>query len=223
MHSDRTIDKADPCKAEAYATHVAACRGCFACQGVVNPLGCSHPSPWAQKMGSLDARVVVVGKDFSSARRMRERKDWCEPDPKFPVNAHLPKLLKTARLGERDVYLTNAILCLKEASTSASLQSQWIENCAPLLRRTIEIIAPQAVVALGKDPWCALGHLVAGLPDWATQLGREPVIRPGAPALFAMGHPGYWGTKNRPAEQQEEDWRRLGDWLSAQSGAPVAA
>ena len=104
---ESTVDAPSQSTADDYAVHVANCRACERC-GLTNFKGCAHPSPWALWMGSRNARVVIVGQDFSGADRA-----WREPRLDLPTNRNLCDLVRSAGLdGRRDVYLTNAILCL---------------------------------------------------------------------------------------------------------------
>jgi uracil-DNA glycosylase family 4 len=204
------VDISSPANAEAYAAHVAACRACTRC-GLTNIAGCAHPSPWAMWMGALDARVVVVGQDFSGTDQ-----GWREPQLDLPTNVNLRHLMRTAGLGEGEVYLTNAILCLKPGGTSAPVRGAWVRNCSGLLRETIRIVAPDAVAALGAVAWRALGYVFeVRLPALGTSVGRRPVSVPGGPSLFAFNHPGGLGLVRRRLAEQSRDWQRFGRWLSA--------
>ena len=199
-------------KIEAYEAHVLACRTCARCQGTINLSASVHPSPWASLMGSLDAHVVVVGQDFACIDNPRT-----EPDPSLPTNRNLRQLIRAADLEERDIYLTNAMLCLKPGSMSAPVRSEWVRNCSSLLRRTIQIVSPKAVAALGAVAWRSLGHVFAiPLPPLADSVGREPIPTCAGPSLFAFNHPGGLGLVRRSLDKQSDDWRRLGRWLSTQ-------
>jgi uracil-DNA glycosylase family 4 len=196
--------------AENYAIHVANCRACALC-GLTNLKGCEHPSPWALWMGSHNARVVIVGQDFSGSDQA-----WREPKLDLPTNRNLLGLIQAAGLdGQRDVYLTNAILCLKDGKTSDPVRGAWVRNCAPLLRRTIDIIAPVAVAALGGVAWRALRYAFhRRLPPLSSSVGQKPVTVPAGPALFAFNHPGGLGLVRRPLTAQTKDWESFGDWLA---------
>ena len=201
----------------AYQAHVLSCRACNVC-GLKNLSGCAHPSPWANWMGSLSARVVVVGQDFSGTDR-----EWREPKLDLPTNQNLGKLIRAAGLGPQDVYLTNAILCLKPGGTSDRVRPEWVRNCASLLRETIKIVAPAAVAALGGVAWRAVAHAFdLRLPPLSESVGAGPAPVPGGPTLFAFNHPGGLGLVRRPFARQADDWRRLGDWVRA-APTPVRA
>lgn len=177
-----------------------------------------HPSSWARLFGSTSAPVVVVGKDFSSSGRFFKRpRDWFEPDPAFATNDNLRELATTAGMDPaRDLYLTNAVLCLKPGGTSAPLRTPWIRNCSSLLSRTVKLIRPRAVVALGEDAWRALGFAFGrDLERWRQRVGGAPEPACGdRPALFCFGHPGTRGRSNRKRADQQRDWCNLHEWLS---------
>jgi DNA polymerase len=168
-------------------------------------------------IGSLDARVVIVGQDFAAADWKPGAKPWPDPDPKLPTNINLRKLIRAAGLEERDVYLTNAVLCLKHGDRmSAPVQAGWARNCSPLLRGTIDLVAPEAVAALGGVAWRAVGLAFdVRLPPLKESAGREAVRAEGHPALFAFNHPGGLGLVRRPLITQVGDWQMLGRWLAA--------
>src|SRR3954447_18208235 len=111
-------------KEEAYARLVADCRACRACSGVENVGDPRHPSPWAEWRGALDADLVIVGQDFSSNRRKRgPNRRW---DPDIPTNKNLDRFLAAAEIEPDRVYLTNAMLCLKEGERlSAPVHAAW--------------------------------------------------------------------------------------------------
>jgi uracil-DNA glycosylase family 4 len=198
----------------AYAQHVADCRACTRCgTDALNPKSggfAMHPSPWAMLRGDLDAEVVVVGQDFAC-----QEQPYDAPNPELPTNKNLARLIAAA--GARRVYLTNAVLCLKPGVMSAAVPSAWVKHCASHLRRTIEIIQPLAVAALGAVAWRATCRAfdVASAPAISEIVGATPILTPGAPALFGFNHCGGLGLVRRPLIHQLEDWRRLGQWLAS--------
>jgi uracil-DNA glycosylase family 4 len=161
--------------------------------------------------------VVVVGQDFSGTSPKGSDRPYGEPQLTLPTNQNLLSLIGAAGLvPERDVYLTNSVLCMKPGKMSARVPAEWVKNCSVILRRTIEIVAPQAVAALGTVAWRALGLAFdLRLPQHAKKVGQSPVGVPCGPALFAMGHPGGLGLANRPLAVQTKDWKNLGEWLKA--------
>lgn len=206
-------------KLPMYQAHVAECRACDRCMedGMVNPAGSEHPSPWAMWMGSLDAKVVVVGQDFAGAES-----GHMKPDPTLPTNRNLAVLIGEAGLRPEDVYLTNSVLCLKPSTMSGPVRTRWVRNCRSHLARTIEIIRPRAVIALGghahRAVWEAAGRTPGRLAD---AVEAAATVLPDGTGLFAMNHPGGLGLVSRPLAQQRADWVRVGIWL--RQTAAVAA
>jgi uracil-DNA glycosylase len=202
-------------KSLAYAQHVANCRACTRCgPDAVNPSGggfAVHPSPWAMLRGDLDAKVVVVGQDFAC-----QEQPYDAPNPELPTNKNLARLIAAA--GLRRVYLTNAVLCLKPGGMSAPVPSAWVNHCASHLRRTIEIVGPTVIAALGAVAWRATCRAfdVASPPTLSEVVGTQPILLPNTPALFGFNHCGGLGVIRRAFAQQLEDWRRLGQWLAEQ-------
>jgi uracil-DNA glycosylase len=49
------------------------------------------------------------------------------------------------------VFLTNAVLCLKDGGMHAKIRPEWFTNCgARFLGPTIDLIAPKVVISLGE-------------------------------------------------------------------------
>ena len=203
-----------------YRNHVADCRACCKCGPDALNLAdggfADHPSPWAMWMGALtDVDVVIVGQDFAS-----QEQPHIQPDPTLATNVNLLQLISSAGIDPARVYLTNAVLCLKPGAMSAPLPSPWVKNCAPHLRRTIEIVRPRAVAALGSVAWRAVCQAfdirAAGL---SLAIETSPRSSSTGPTLFAFAHCGGLGTANRPLAQQQRDWARLGRWLALRRAA----
>ncbi len=54
------------------------------------------------------------------------------------------------RESNRGLFLTNAILCLKQGGLQAKIDPKWVINCGnSFLREQIEIVRPKIVVGLG--------------------------------------------------------------------------
>jgi hypothetical protein len=48
------------------------------------------------------------------------------------------------------LFLTNAILCLKDGGLQATVESAWFSNYQKFLHQLIEIVCPMVVVGLGE-------------------------------------------------------------------------
>ena len=169
-------------------------------------------------LGSIDAHVIVVGQGFSALDR---NGPTLEPDRTIPTNRNRRRLVAEAGIERNRVHLTNGILRLKPGrSLEAPVRSARFEACRPLLRRTIEVVNPRAVVWLGGRAWTSVQRAF-GLPvgRLARCLGQPPREPEAGPALFAMNHCGGLGLVARPLRQQVAGWRKLGGRLRARNRA----
>lgn len=220
-------------KLELYREHVAECRACRKCQDVdgacagipINPTGGGfehHPSPWAEISGALpeilSAEIVVVGQDFAGASA-----GWLHPNPDAPTNECLLAMVGAAGLDAASTYFTNAMLCLKPGGMSARVRSAWLRNCEERLRRTIDIIRPRVVVALGagaRRSVCGAFDRPRSALDG--RIGAAPLALAEGVHACAFGHPGRLGLRARSRDLQQQDWRGLARWLRTCRGAGAA-
>jgi uracil-DNA glycosylase family 4 len=122
-------------------------------------------------------------------------------------------LLAAAGLTRAEVFISNAILCLPLDSRARNRTPNRGElaNCAPWLSRTIDVVAPQLVVAIGRVALEALRRIAPhGLQ--LSDAGRPPVEW-GARRLAVAYHPGARAQVHRSWDDQLDDWRALGEWL----------
>src|SRR5271163_2359347 len=72
------------------------------------------------------------------------------------------RLLKEMRLERQQIFITNAILCnpRDDSGNNDSPKATEISNCSALLRRTIDIVNPKVVIALGRVALEALRLIV---------------------------------------------------------------
>lgn len=215
--------------AERYRELIDARRGCTICDGVVN---CSkYPNdpdaigPWSLWQGNLDADVMIVGQDWGDVSYF-EKAGPNEP-PGNPTNRHLMELLSLLGYelsepgdpaGRHHVFLTNAVLCLKEGKgLQAKVERGWFENCGVrFLRPLIEIVVPRVVVALGEKAFHAI-LLTYGLKKQPLRqrIGNpDPIELSERTVLFPVYHCGARVTNTtRSRQQQQADWTRIAKWL----------
>jgi uracil-DNA glycosylase family 4 len=123
------------------------------------------------------------------------------------------QLLHEMRLERNEIFVTNAILCnpRDEDGNNDSPKSYEVRNCSRLLERTIEVVNPKVVVALGRIALEALRLLrrhdatlrrdVAKIRSWGTR------------RLIVLYHPGPRTVVHRPWRAQLNDARRVGRLL----------
>lgn len=201
-------------------------------------------STWAH---DLNAKVVIVGQDYADVKtykRDQGRVQLCPITGDAPVgcwstetNYRLRQLVLELGLDigspstgsdSCGVFLTNAVLCLKPEPMNAPNPAKVYANCAErFLRETIDIVKPQAVIALGLQATRAT--LLAFSND---NLELRPLRKLSMKALHAKGgivlnrnsnlysvyHPGAFGRMARQRvdldrrdgwELQLEDWRSI--------------
>jgi uracil-DNA glycosylase family 4 len=169
-------------------------------------------------LGNLNAKVVIVGQDPAGSDNV-DANDPASYAPGADVgtNVTLQQLLAAALIDLSDVYLTNAILCIKNGSMNAKPRAAWATNCRPFLRRTLDLVSPVAVVGLGGTAWASLcrayGERVLPL---SVAITRPPFRAHSGFWLVPMFHPGPLGQASRSLELQTGDWRAFGRWLREQ-------
>ena len=158
-------------KRKQYAALVAQRKQCQLCVGLRNPAdaelaACDSDEigPWSRLHGDLDADLMIIGQDWGDVRYYTANHGL--DDFRNPTMRTLECLLRGIGLdvslaaygtGARGVFLTNAVLCLKEGGLQARVEREWFENCGSnFLRRQVEIIAPRIVVALGQKAYEAV-------------------------------------------------------------------
>jgi DNA polymerase len=177
--------------------------------------------PWSLWQGNLSASLMVVGQDWGDTGYF-ERHGGRE-GPQNPTNEFLVELVGIAGVSieppdsdeGRDVaFFSNSILCLKNADggLQGEVTRSWFENCAPVLRRQIEIVAPRVLVALGER---AFGAIMKAYGMKAESFREEVETLDGRLLLngsraFAVYHCGARiRNTHRPMEQQRQDWKRI--------------
>jgi uracil-DNA glycosylase len=119
------------------------------------------------------------------------------------------ELLRAAGLQRSDVFVTNAVLCNPRDThgRNAAPTSTEIRNCVPFLRRTIELVDPALVIALGSVALRALAlvesHDVVLKRDVAQPVAWSERI------LIAMYHPSPRAQLHRSMALQRDDFKAL--------------
>lgn len=205
---------------------------CHLCSELTNPADVNdgqfdskHVGPWCVWQGNLNADLMVVGQDWGDVGYFAQHQG--QPSPTNPTNLTLVKLVGLAGVkigvpgfesGHNRAFFTNAILCLKEASggLQGGVRQSWFTNCAPLLRRQIDIIQPKVIVALGERAYrtvllafeCRGG---AFRDEVELDTGR---VLPNGSRVFAVYHCcARIQNTHRHMPAQEADWKRIRRFL----------
>lgn len=119
------------------------------------------------------------------------------------------QLLAVAGLDREDLFITNAVLCNPRDARgrNAAPTMREIRNCSPFLRRTIELVDPTLVIALGVVALKAL----ALIEPHEIELRRD-VAKParwGERILLGMYHPSPRAHLHRSFSGQCDDFATL--------------
>lgn len=129
------------------------------------------------------------------------------------------QLLAAAGLERREVFITNAVLCNPRDARgrNAAPTMREIRNCSPFLRRTIELVDPAFVIALGVVALKALS-LIA---PHAVELRRDVAkpVRWDDRMLIGMYHPSPRAQLHRSLARQCEDFASLRSLLAELTAA----
>jgi uracil-DNA glycosylase family 4 len=214
-----------------YAALVADRKACHACSGLANPstyaqgrYDSAEIGPWTRWQGNLDAKLMVVGQDWGDIVYF-DRYNGLDA-PSNPTNRALCELLNSIGIkidqhslaaGRGQIFLTNAILCLKTGGMQGTVASQRFCNCGSrFLRTQIEIVWPKVVVGLGRYAYRAV-LLAYRLRPGAFRVAVEsptPVMLPGNIALVPVYHCGQRVINtHRCYAAQLRDWQRVHEIL----------
>ncbi len=211
----------------AYAGLVADRKSCRKCLGLENPsrfcdgkFDSDHLGPWTLWQGNIQSKLLVVGQDWGDTayfERNRGRDLASNPTNKVlrdllsiaGIRAELPSATDS---GAGEVFLTNAILCLKEGGLQAKVDPSWFVNCGDaFLRPTIELINPRVVVTLGQHAYKTICQ-VFRLPQlrFREAVDADPIeLKPGC-RLAPVYHCGVRILNtHRPLSKQQRDWVRV--------------
>lgn len=224
-------------KHEAYRDLVMARQHCRACQGLRNPAepdlavyDTGEIGPWSRLHGDLNARLMIVGQDWGDTRYYCAHQGL--DDLKNPTMRTLERLLGESGIpaamdrygqGNCGVFLTNAILCLKDGGLQAAVDDHWFRHCGPrFLRPQIELVAPRVVVALGQRAHESILHAY-GLKVRAFRdavASPDGHLLPNGSRLLAVYHCGNRILNtHRKYPEQLHDWQRVARWVLAGSPA----
>jgi uracil-DNA glycosylase len=212
----------------AYRNLVQSRKNCYLCKGLTNPaeydngiFDSDHIGPWSRWQGNLNTQLLIIGQDWGDTGYF-QRNGGHEVDNN-PSNKTIRELLASieipigppsaSNLGMSSIFLTNAILCLKEGGLGAEVKREWFNNCGHhFLKPLIEIISPKVVVSLGKYAYETISKLY-NLPkmpfrDAVDRQGGIHLSKGVVPLPVYHCSPRVLHTHRRLA-QQKSDWQRI--------------
>ncbi|MFN8533671.1 MAG: uracil-DNA glycosylase [Dehalococcoidia bacterium] len=175
---------------------VEGCRRCPAMEGRRRVLSPANGSP--------GARVLFVAE--APGRLGGERTGI--PLSGDQTGRNFSRLLEVSGLSRSEVFITNAVLCNPgRGERNRPPTSAEIANCRDHLARTICLVDPPVVVALGA---VALRALAAIAPHSLTLRTVGEAAPWNGRRLVALYHPGPRAQLHRGVGLQMDDFRRLG-------------
>jgi uracil-DNA glycosylase family 4 len=222
-------------KLTEYRELVSERKGCRRCRELQNPgseklrrWDSDHLGPWSQWLHDLNAELMVVGQEWADANAYRQCKG--KDNSRNATNRHLKMLLEEAGFivplveegsSESRVFLTNAVLCLKNAGgMQGPVQSQWFENCGgAFLKPLLELVRPKIVVTLGERAYTAVlnSYHIPRQRSFRSAVEGLPIPLFAGCRLAPVYHPGnrIWNTWRKKPEQMH-DWERVKQALSSE-------
>ena len=221
-------------KKDLYAALVTKRKRCRLCIdiGLRNPaeaelsaFDSNEIGPWSRLHGDLDAQLMIIGQDWGDVRYYKKNGGF--DNIKNPTMCTLEWLLRGIGLdvsldeyapSPRGIFLTNAVLCLKDGGLQAKVDPRWFANCgAHFLRKQIEIVSPRIAVTLGQKAYEAtLGAFGLDMTSFRNAVENETgTTLSNGTTLLAVYHCGQRILNtHRPFAQQMINWRRVANGLS---------
>jgi DNA polymerase len=229
-----------------YRQLVVERKECNDCEkgGMVNPskllYDCHEINAWSQWQGSLSAKIMLVGQDWGDREYFKNSKGLDAGRRKNlegqgPTNKTLKLLFKETFDYELDIpqkaygkhysdlFFTNVVLCLKPPKKGRGMSSPLPKGCAErcaekFLKRLIEIVQPQVVIALGQMAFESIARSYGlDLEDYSLKKNVSQSFaldKNGNVALFPVYHCSPEGRLSRNPEEQLSDWKRIREYLN---------
>ena len=179
---------------------------------------CDYVSPYTKSAGNVDATVMVLLQDWSSADRLsgpiNENAMKLGHTPELPTNRNLVALLKAHfGFGLSDIYATNIFPFVKQGNLSARIPVRVLtETAMDFAVPQIEIVNPVIAACLGKDTFNALRRAHGAKPVATLEEGiRSPFFICGT-EVWCQAHTGALGRINRNrhgVDRVTSDWARM--------------
>ncbi len=224
-------------KCISYARLVYARKVCKACHNITNPsdvysngrcLDSGEIGPWSRWQNSLDAKILLVGQEGGDVNGFIEQdgREWDRNE----INKNLIKLFRSIGIyiegptneeKHKDLFFTNAVLCLKDGGAQAEFDESLFRNCGKLfLRPLIEMIEPRVVIALGEKAYKAIIYsYYRALPRYSSfsevvDTSGEIQLS-GKTRLFTVCYPARRIINTyRPMDLQYKDWEKIKNYLN---------
>jgi restriction system protein len=192
-----------------------------------------YVSPWTKSGCNLDAVIMVVGQDWSSADALtgngrpdpvRARLGY---DPCSRTNKNLDRRLREHfALDRADCYLTNMFPFVKPGKKSAN-NIRWgdMKRCArEFTLEEVRIVAPRLVLCLGLETFSAFSVAAGRKKPRNMEEAIKSSFEFEGSTVYSVAHVGSQGenTRNRGRDRDQvaADWQRI---ASSLRNAPAPA
>jgi uracil-DNA glycosylase len=176
--------------------------------------------PWSKWHSNLDAKIVVIGKDWGDVKTyIKQKGNELDNDR---TNQNLRELFRVIGIEigspnkpalDAPVFFTNAVLGLRvEGGKSGPLKGSWVkQDSENFLKPTIDLVQPDILITLGKDAYDALVPIYHLKKETLKNLvDKNPLELKNGKLLFAMYHCGQYATsRSRNLKLQKEDWKKI--------------
>lgn len=183
--------------------------------------------PWAQWQNNLNAKILLIGQEFSDYQTFINTEGKVELVPNkyaYPSNKNLYNLFNLLGydLGhplspnkENPIFFTNAVMGLKTPPMSANFKTSWIKESRDLfLKPLIDIIQPKIIITMGAVATKSVVELYnLKTMSLKNMVDNSPITVSGDRLIFPVFHTGGLGLRNRNNELQLKDWNKIKEWL----------
>ena len=177
---------------------------------------CDHVSPWTKSGCNVDAKIMIVGQDWSSSKALGSEPPNLQVaklgfDPNFPTNSNLDNLLERHfNLNRAECYLTNLFPLIKPGNASVGIRlKDLVLSARRFTLPEIRIVSPQLVICLGLKTFLALMRArgIQGSPKMDQAINSP--FKFASSMIHCVAHTGAFGMKNRGRCQVEKDWQQV--------------
>jgi len=202
-------------------------------------LATNHVNLWSYWQGNLSPEILVLGQDWGELPNFDRIKIFIDSEAyrkiitieKNATDFNLVKLFDDVFsvniLKEQKLFFTNSVFCYKKGNLNENVCTSWFRNCNEhFMSNLILLLEPKCIITLGNKALHGLsysGNIIytngslakiknislTALLDNPNQLWWENFNKNKRIKLFPLFHPGGYSARNRPYQQQLNDWNKI--------------
>jgi hypothetical protein len=181
---------------------------------------------WSDWQSSLDAKIIIAGQDWGTVDYWIKQKGIDSENNRTNETLRQLCLILGYEIGtvtmpikQKDLFFTNAVLCLKSGDMSSQLPAKVYSNCNnSFLKPLISLINPKYIIAIGskayKNILIADGERLSEISKLSEVCGQQPIKLGYGTHLFPVFHCGGLGLANRQIGKQFEDWKNIKEFIA---------